>query len=133
MAQRFDDASTSRYELSDDNIETMRLARDIRNASSLLLTNVGRMQYELQTFVSILRKEKVRVTVQKEGSLAKRVATIFATLSPSVSGTIHHHPDPKIRESRLAETSLGKAASEFCKVDSGAFLEHIILPLQGQK
>ena len=132
MAQRFDDASTSRYELNDD-IETMRLARDIRNASRLLLTQVEQMQYGLQTFVSILRKEKVRVRGHKEGSLAKRVATIFATSSPSVSGTIHHHPDPKVRRSSLAHTALRQVAYESCKVDSGAFLEHIILPLQGQK
>ena len=99
MAQRFDDASGSQHELNDDNIEMTRLARDIRNASSFLSINVERMKYELDSFVSIL----------KEQSLVKRIATIFATLFRSNSGTVRHHPD------------------------SGAFLEHIIFSLQGQK
>ena len=141
MAQRFDDASRSQYDLKDDGIETTRLAKEIRNASNSLSTNVERTKYELKSFVSILQKEKIHVAVKNEQSLAGRILrwlkslfqaikTIFATLFPSISDTERHHPDPKIRESRLAETALGQAASEFCKVDSGALLEHIILPLQ---
>ena len=121
MAQRFDDKSKFQYDLTEDFLETTRLAKYIRKATSLLSTNVERMKYELQTFVSILQKEKLQVTAQKRQSLAKRVATFFAT-SRSISGTVHHHPDPKIRESRLAEAAPGQAASEFCTVDSGAFL-----------
>ena len=107
MAQRFDDASKSQCELKDDDLETTRLPKDIRETSSLLSTYVERMKYELQTFVSVL--EKAQVTVQKEQSLAKQIATIVTTLSPLASGTVHHQPD------------------------SGAFLEHTILSLQGQK
>ena len=107
MARQIGDASKSQYELKYPLAETTKLAEDIRNTSSSLSTNVERMTYDLESFVSAL--EKVQVTMQKEQSLAKRIATIFATLSPFISSTDHHHPD------------------------SGAFLEHIVLPLQGQK
>ena len=102
MAQRFDHASKSQHDLKDDDFESIRLAKDIRNASSSLSIDIERMTYELNSFVSILKN-----TVQKEQSLAKRIATIFATLSPPISGTDRHHPD------------------------SGAFLNQIILSLQG--
>ena len=135
MAQWIDDASKFQYDLMYDGplAETTKLVEDIRNISSFLSTHVTEMTYELESFVSAL--EVVRVTVQKERvkkeqSLAKRITTIFATLSPSISGTDRHHPDPKIRRSSLANTALGQAASEFCRVDSGVFLEHIILSLQ---
>ena len=123
MAQWFDDASISRYYLQDDDLETTRLAQNIRRASASLAVIVEQIKYELRAFVFVLRKE---VTVP----LAKRVATSFATLSPSVSGTLHHHPYPKkpwmscdscAPGSRLAETALERAASEFCRVASGAF------------
>ena len=104
MAQRIDDASESQYDLMDDDLETTRLAKDIRKASSSLSTNVERMTYELESFVSTL--ERVQVTMQKEQSLAKRIA---ATSFSFIYSTDRHHPD------------------------SGAFLEHIILSLQGLK
>ena len=85
MAQRIDDASRFQYDLKDDDLEMTRLAKNIRMASSYLSTIVESQKYELQEFVSILRKEKVQVTVPMEVSLAKRIATIFATSSP--------HPD----------------------------------------
>ena len=129
MAERFDDASKSQYGLKDDDdLETTRLAKDIRNTSRSLLTFVERMTYDLRSFVSILQKEKVQVTVQQEQSLAKQILTIFATLSSSTSDTARHHLDPKIQGSMLANTALGQAASEFCRMNSGAFLEHITPP-----
>ena len=130
MAQQIDEASKSQYDLNYDGplADTTKLAKDIRNASNSFTTFVERMTNELESFVSAL--EKVQVTAQKEQSLARRIATIFATLSPSILGTVRYHPDPKIRGSKLANTALGQAASEFCRVDSGAFLEHIMLPLQ---
>ena len=51
MAQPIDDASESQYDLIDDDLETTRLAKDIRKASSSLSTNVERMTYELESFV----------------------------------------------------------------------------------
>ena len=140
IAHRIDDASKSQYDLEDDGLETMRLAKEIRYASRLLATNVERIKYELKAFVSILRKEKV----QQEQSLVERILqwlrslidairTIFAAINPSTCDPDRYHSDPEIRESRLAETALGQAASKFCKVGSGAFLKNIILPLQGQK
>ena len=132
MAQRFDDTSKSQYNWKDDDLGTMRLAKNIRKASSSISTNVERLKYELQTFVSLLRKVKVQVTLQTEESPAKRIGTFFATSSRPISGTVRHHPDPKIRGSSLANTAPGQAAFEFCRVDSGAFLDYIILPLQGK-
>jgi hypothetical protein len=127
---------------------TTELAKKIRKASALLSTHVSQMTFDLKSFVSNLKtaqaaaeKERTQVAVEKERSLAERIlwwlkslfkaiATIFATFSPSTSGTHRHHPDPKVRGGALADTALGQAASEFCTMDSGAFLKHIILLLQ---
>ena len=137
MAQRIDDASSSQYDFEDDHLETTRLAHNIRKASASLATNVENMKYELKTFVSVLRKEKVGSLVERIvrwlKSLIGVIKTIFATIFSSDSDTDRHRPIPEKSGSRIAETPLGQAAAEFCKVDPGAFLEHIILPLQGQK
>jgi hypothetical protein len=135
MAQRIDDASKSRDNLICDSPEARKLAKDISNASGLLSTNVDRMTFELDSFVSVLKK--MQVTVARERSLVERIlrwlksmfkaiATIFATLTPSISDIVRHHPDPKLRGCALSNTALGQAASLFCGVNSGAFLEHII-------
>jgi hypothetical protein len=133
MAQQIDDASKSQYyylEYNNDG-QLVELAKKIRHAIHPLSINVERMTHELGSFVPVLEKEQV--TVQKEQSVAKQITTIFATSFPSISGTDRHHPDPATRGSRLADTALGQAASELFKANSGAFLEHIILPLQRQK
>ena len=148
MAQRIDDASKTQDNLISDSPEARELAEEISKASGLLSTNVERMTYEIDSFVSALKKMKVAVETQKplgkERSLVERVlrwlksmfkaiAAIFAKLTPSIPVIARHHPDPKVRGSVLADTALGQAASVFCRVDSGAFLEHVILPLQGLK
>jgi hypothetical protein len=124
MAQRIDDASKSQYTV-DPGLEATKLAQHISKASGFLSTNVNVMTRELRSFVSIL--EKIRVKAEKK-SLFKAVATIFATLTPSISGTIRHQPDPKVRGRALADTALGQAASV---IRVGAFLEHIILCKDG--
>jgi hypothetical protein len=142
MAQRIDDASKSQGNLISDSPEARQLAKDISHASGLLSTSVDRMTFELDSFVVALKK--MQVTVAKERSLVDRIlrwlktmfkaiATIFASLTPSISQIVRYHPDPKIRGSALSNTTLGQAASVFCKVNPGAFLEHINLPLQGLK
>jgi hypothetical protein len=136
MAQRIDDASKSQYNLKYDGPETTKLAKDINKASRSLSTNVTQMTNDLDSFVSAL--EKAQVTVEKGRSLAERIlrwlktlfkaiARIFATLSPSISESLLHHPDPRIRGCAFAVTALGQAASVFCAMDSGVFLKYIIL------
>ena len=133
MAQRIDDATKSRDNVISDSPEARQLAKDIGKASGLLSTNVERMTYELESFVTALKN--VQVTVAKEKSLVERIlqwlksmfkaiATIFATLTPSISAIVRHHPDPKVRGCALSNTTLGQAASVFCKAGSGAFLGH---------
>ena len=135
MAQRIDDASESQYNLR-YNEETTRLANDISDAADLLSTYVTKMQENLNSFVSTL--EEVQTTMKKEPSRVERilrwlkslfkvVARIIAIVCPPVSALL---PQSKARN---AVSALGEAAREFCRADPGAFLEHIILPLEGQK
>ena len=58
MAQRFDDASKSQYDLKYDGplAETTKLAEDVRNASSLHSVNVRRITFELKVFASVVEK-----------------------------------------------------------------------------
>jgi hypothetical protein len=138
MAQKIDDASKSQYNVN-AGPEATKLTKDINRASRTLSIIVTQMTYDLNSFVSTL--EKIQVKVKKEGSLAERIlrwlkspfkaiTTIFASRTPPISGTARHHADPNLRERGLVNTALGQATSKFCRVDAGAFLEHIILPLQ---
>jgi hypothetical protein len=137
MAQRIDDASKSQYNLKYDESETTRLANDISEASRSLSIYVTKMKDNLNSLVSVL--EKVQVTVKKERSLAERIlrwlkslfksiARIFATFCPPISAFLLHSAEPKAQKTASAVSTLGKAAATFCAADSGAFLEHIILP-----
>ena len=137
MAQRIDNASKARNNLICESPEARELAKDISKASGFLSTNVERMTLELDSFVSALKK--MQVAVGKERSLIERIlrwlktmfkaiATIFASLTPSISDVVRHHPDPKVRGCALSKTALGQAAFVFCRVESGASLEHTILP-----
>ena len=121
IAQRID-ASKSQYTVNAGQ-EAKNLARDINHVSGLLSTNAERMAFELDSFVRGLRK--IQVKVEKEQSLAERsllkpIARIFATLTPSTSGTARHCPDSKVLGGALADTSLREAASVFRVMDSGA-------------
>ena len=129
MAQRIDDASKSQCNVN-PGPEATKLTEGINDASSSLSTNVAQMTYDLDSFVSAL--EKAQVTVAERilrwlKSLFKAIAAIFTTLTPSGSSTVHH-PDPKVRGRASAETALGQATSDLCRAESGALLEHIILP-----
>jgi hypothetical protein len=150
MAQRIDDASKSQDNLISDSPEARDLAKDISKASGLLSTNVDRMTYELDSFVNALKNIQVTAaTVAREKSLVERIlqwlksmfkaiATIFATLTPSISAIVRHHPDPKVRGCALSNTTLGQAASVFCKAGSepkngkeSESLDSVILFLKG--
>jgi hypothetical protein len=142
MAQRIDDASKSRYKLKYDSSETTRLANDISKASRSLSIHVTKMKDSLDKFVSVL--ENVQVTVKKQRSLAKRIlgwlkslfkaiAWVFATLCDPFSALLLHSAEPTLQVLAFAASTLGKAAAKFCAADSGALLEHITPPLQGQK
>ena len=142
MAQRIDDASKSQDNVICESPEARELAKGIYKASGFLSTNVDRMTFELDSFVSALTK--MQVAVERERSIVERIlrwlktmfkaiATIFAKLTPPISAIIRHHPDPKVQGCSLADTALRQAASVFSTVDSGAFLERIIPPLQGLK
>jgi hypothetical protein len=135
MARRIDVASKSQYNLKYDDSETTRLANDIREAADSLSIYVTTMKDNLDSFVFVL--EDVQVTVKKEPSLVERIlgwlkymlqaiARILATVCPPIS-TLLPSPEPK------RQTTLEKGAATFCTAGPGAFLEHIILPLQGQK
>jgi hypothetical protein len=144
MAQRtrIDDASESQYTLKYDYSETTRLANDISGASRSLSINVRKMNDNLNSFVSVL--EDVQVTAKEEPSLAekilgwlkylfKAIARILATVCPLISALLLQSTEPKAQKSAFAVSTLGEAAVTFCTADPGAFLEHIILPLQGRK
>jgi hypothetical protein len=136
MAQRIDDTAESQYTVN-AGPEATKLAKDISKASGFLSTNVERMTRDLRLFVSTLEDIQVKVEKKRLAEqilrwlklLFKAIANIFATLTPSISGTVRHHPDPKVRGGALAGTALRQAASEF-RV-TGAFLE--LIPLQGRK
>jgi hypothetical protein len=100
------------------------------------------MNDNLNTFVSVL--EEVQVTVKEEPSLAekilgwlkylfKAIARILATVCPLISALLLQSTEPKAQKSVFAVSTLGEAAATFCTADPGAFLEHITVPLQGQK
>jgi len=142
MAQRIDDASKSENNLKCDDSETTRLANVISEASLSLSINVAKMKDSLVSFVSIL--EELQVTVKREPSLAeqilgwlkylfKAIAGILATVCPLISTLLLHSAYPKLRKSAFVVSTLGEAAATFCTADPGAFLEHIILSLQGQR
>jgi hypothetical protein len=136
MAQRIDDASKSQYTVN-AGPEATNLAKDISETSGFLSTNVERMTRDLRSFVSTLEKIQVKVEKKRLAEqilrwlklLFKAIAKVFATLTPSISGTVRHHSDPRVRGGVLADTALRQAASEF-RV-TGAFLE--LIPLQGRK
>jgi hypothetical protein len=152
MAQRIDDASKSQYNLEYDVSETTRLANDISASANSLARRVRMMKDDLNSFVSVL--EGIQVTVKKEPSppekmkqsppekmeqswlekflgwvkrllkaIARIPATVYRRLRPSPEG-----PEPKSQDNL---SILEEGAATFS--DPGAFLEHIILPLQGQK
>jgi hypothetical protein len=137
MAQWIDDASESQYNLRYDGSETTRIANDISEASRSLSINVTDMMNNLDSFVSVLKE--AQVAVKKELSLAeqilgwlkylfKAITRILATVCPPISALLFHSDDPKVQQSAIVVSTLGQAAAIFCVVDSGAFLEHIILP-----
>ena len=137
MARRIDDASSkSRFKgLKCDYSETTRLANDIRQASRSLSIQVARMKDNLSSFVSAL--EKIEVTARKEQTLAgwilgwlkslfKALAKVFVALGPLVSPFLHCVA-PSVSGIAPAVSTLWIAASAFCRVASGAFLERTIL------
>jgi hypothetical protein len=147
MAQQIDDtfkyqwntdASKSQYNFIYDVSETTRIANDIRDASRSHSTNVTNMTYNLDSLVSALEELQVAV---KERSLAekfmgwlkyllKAVVSIVAAVCSPIA-TLLSRVEPKPRHLTSAASTLQKAAAEFCRVDPGAFSEHITLPLQG--
>jgi hypothetical protein len=140
MAQRIDDASKSQNNLKYGGPETTKLAKDINSASRSLSTNVTQMTYGLNLFVSAL--ENVQVAVKTERSLSelilrwlkallKAVASVLATACPPISPL--PSAAPKKQQPAFPISALIEAAAKFCTADPGAFLEHIILPPQGQK
>jgi hypothetical protein len=142
MVRRIDDASKSQCNLKYDDSETTRLANDISEAADSLSIYVTKMKDDLKSFVSVL--EEVQVAVKKEPSLVekilgwlkylfKAIARILATVCPPISALLLHSAEPKVQKSAYAVSTLGEAAATFCAADPGAFLGHIILPLQGQK
>ena len=135
MAQRIDNVSESHYNSRYDDSETTRLANDISGASRLLSTNITEMTHDLGLFASTL--EEVQLVVKKEPSQAERILgwlkylfkavnRILATVSPPISPLLPS-AEPKIQ---IPVSNLREGAATFC---TGAFLEHVILPPQGQK
>jgi hypothetical protein len=142
MAQRIDDASKSRHKLKYDHSETTRVASDISASADSLSTYVIKMKDNLNSFVSVL--EEVQVTVNRDRSpagqivgwlksLFNTIARILAIVCPPISALLRHSAEPDVQRSAVVVSTLGQAAAIFCAVDSGAFLEHITVPLQGQK
>ena len=142
MAQRIDDASESQCDVRYDDSETTSLANDIGEVSRLLSINITDMMRNLDSFVTVL--EEAQVAVKKEPSWAERIlgwlkylfqaiTRILATVCPPISALLHRSAEPKVQMSAFALSTLGQAAAIFCTVDPGAFIEHIILPLQRQK
>jgi hypothetical protein len=133
MAQRIDDASKSQYNLTYDDSETTRLAKDISEASRSLSINVSKMMCNLGSFVSVL--EEAQVTVKKEPSLVERIlgwlkylfkviARILATVCPPIPALLPS-AKPKAQKSGPPASTLREAAAKFCTADPGVFLVHI--------
>ena len=130
MAQQIDDALKSQYNFKYDVSETIRIAHDINQASRSLSINVSKMKDNLKSFVSA-----VQVAV-KEQSLAEKllgwlksiVSIVVAVCSPIPVLLSRVEPKPQYLTS--AVSALGKAVAKFCRVNSGAFSEHIILGLK---
>jgi hypothetical protein len=108
MAQRIDEASKYQFNLEYEP-ETMRLAKDINQATEMLSIYLTKMVDDLDSFVSVL--EGVQVAAKKERSLAEQF----------LKWLIHSG-------AHIAE----QVATVFQR-DSGAFLEYVIFSLQGQK
>jgi hypothetical protein len=140
MAQRIDNVSKSQYDLKYDDSETTRIAINISKISRSLSVNVSTMKDTLKSFASAL--EEVQVAV-KEQSLTEKflgwlkyllkaiVSIVAAVCSPISSLLFRVEPSPQYLASGVS--TLRRAAAEFCRVDPGAFSEHIILSLQGLK
>jgi hypothetical protein len=135
--------------------EGTRLAKDINKASRFLSTNVDSLVSTLERAQVTVEKESTLettpVTVEKESalettpvtvetelslagrivqwvkSLFQAIAMVFATLTRPISRIVRHHSDPNVQGSALADTALQQGASDIFRVESGAFLEHIIL------
>jgi leucyl-tRNA synthetase len=140
IAQRIENASKSQYNLKHDDSETTKITNDIREVSHSLSINVTDMEYDLESFVSAL--EDVQVVV-KERSLADKLREWLKYLLKVIAGivaavcflisTCLSCVEPKPQYLTSAVSTLGKAAAKVYRVDSGAFSEYIILPLQGLK
>ena len=143
MAQQINDASKpqndSRYDRT--MAEMARIAEETRAASSNLSANISRMNDELGTFVETL--EGINIKTKKKESMPRKILrwlsflvtaiqAIFAPPSTTLVSLVFN-PDLNIRGCLLALTPLGQAAQVFCKMGSGAALEHVALPLQGRK
>jgi hypothetical protein len=148
MAERIDDASRPQSTLNYDNSETTTLASNITASAESLSVYVSMMKDDLDSFVSdleevqvMLKKElSVQVTAKKESWLEwilgllkslfnaivrfLRLATACIPIPTSLRST-----EPR----RRPVSALKQGAAKFCTVNSGAFLERIILPLQEQK
>jgi hypothetical protein len=147
MAERIDDASRPQSSLNYDSSETTRLADNISTSASSLSEYVERMKDDLESFVSdledvqfTLKKElSPQVTAKKESWLAKilgwlkslfdGIASLLRLASCVPISVFHSSAGPR----RRPVSALQAGANRFCTANSGAFLEHIILPLQGQK
>ena len=130
-----DDASKSQHNFKYDVSETTKIANNIREASCSLSTNVTNMTFDLESFVSVLQEVQVAV---KERSLAdkllgwlryllKAIVSIVAAVCSPIA-TLLSRVEPKPQYLTSAVSTLRKAAAEFCRVDPGAFSEHITLP-----
>jgi hypothetical protein len=137
MAQRIDGVSeANQYVLKYDDLETARLARDISSKADSLSTKVTNMKYNLKSFVDALEKAQFSRTERFLAwlkSLFEAISRALATVCPVTANFLHCFDHPKAQKLAPVVSALGMAAKEFLPADPGAFLEHVILPLQGQK
>jgi hypothetical protein len=137
MAQWIDGISeANKYVLEYDDLEMARLARDISSKADLLLTKVTNMKYNLKSFVDALEKaqfSRIERLLAFVKSLFEAISRALAKVCPVTANFLHCFDHPRAQNLVPVVSALGMVAQEFLPADPGVFLEHIILPLQGQK
>jgi hypothetical protein len=131
MAKRMNNASNSESKL-EYCPETTVISEKIDDASNSLSIHVLKMQEHLLSLVSVLEEIQVAVKAQSLTEkllgwlkyLLKLIVSVVAKVCFALSSLVSRvEPNPKYLSYGIS--ALGKAAANFCKVDPGAFSEHI--------
>jgi hypothetical protein len=114
MARKINDACNGQHDVRYDGPGTTELAQKIKDATVSLSTHVGRMTYDLKSFVANLKGMSVMERIwQWIKSLISAIAKVFAAISTFAysiysASSRRHHPD---------DTALRQGASLYIEYD----------------